>query len=250
MFLFSGAFDCGDRLSELKPDGAVAPDGSEILEEFSILQEIGTESHGDDGDAGIFGKFDSDGVEKGFIECGGSGGLGKDNDGTSLRQSFFSFLHDCLEVVARVGPIHCDAVETPHDVAEKRDLEKRAFDDKTEVASWAHEGMDDGGFEEAHVVSDNDSGPVDLGEIVKTPQVKYAAAAFRDANIVIGIQGLQSCSKVAVFGLVSGTAEDKEISEVEGESASEHEYVDETAWMAGRCIVGTIREGIGSINVV
>ena len=44
MFFFTGPLDFRDRFAEFKPDGTLPADGSQVFEQFSILQEVGTQS--------------------------------------------------------------------------------------------------------------------------------------------------------------------------------------------------------------
>ena len=244
LFLLSGSFHGGDGLAEFKADRPFPFDGAQVFDQGTVCEEIRPQGKGDDGHSGMFRKFDPDGVELSFVKNGRAGRLRKNDDRYAGLKTFFPFFHDGFEIIPRIHSVDCDTPELPHDVSEERHLQKRTLDDKAEILSRTHECVHHGGFEQTHVIADEDHGAGDSVDVVKSSQMEFSAAAFGDPDIVVGIPCLGDLSEFGCPGEMAGTAENVEIAQIKGKTASEQQAVEERTRRIFRCVVAVSGEGV------
>ena len=193
----------------------VAVNGAEILDHGSIAEKIGFECGWNDRHSGGFRQLDADRIKVIHVKNSGAGSLREDHDGFAAFQSLFAFVDHGTEVVARILASDADAAERAHDVAEIRNLKKLFLDDKTEIFAGTDECVHHRRFQQAHVVADEQDRSFGPADVVESAQMKSAAAAFRDEDVVIRIPGLLILREPAFPAGASGTVENVKIPQIE-----------------------------------
>ena len=207
MFRLAGRGNFHNRLAEFEIDRITPPDRSQILDETPVRKEIRPERHRNDGNARMPGKLDTDRVELRRVKNLRACSLRKNHDGLPLCRALLSLLHDSPEIVARIGAVHGNASEIAHDVAEIRDVEKRTLDDKAEFAARPDERMHQRGFQQTHMIADDDRGAGETREIVQPAQMDLSAAAFDDPEVLHRVVSLLLPAEVICAAGFSGINE-------------------------------------------
>lgn len=177
MLLVAAAGD-GHRLAELEPDLFRRVYLAIVLQVFSVAPGVGLEGDGDHRHVRPPGELDADGIELRRMEDLGARGLGEDDDGAARLQADLAAFEHGLEVVAWIRAAHGDGVPGPHDVLEDRVVHEALLHHEGRVLELRDDRGQDHGLQGAHVVADEDAGPVQAPEVVDAVDLDDHADLF------------------------------------------------------------------------
>ena len=169
--------------------------------------------------------------------------LGENNNTSARIQSFFPFFHDDFKVIPGIDSVYSYTINIPHDISKIRHIKKRTLDHKAEISSGHDKSVQTGGFQQTHVIGNNDCRSFETGKIVQSPQMDFSAAAFGNAHVFQRIIRLVLKIKIPDTAMFAGIIKHMKIADIKRKTAAQTNIFPDTPGIIFRGIVRVLRKG-------